>query len=126
MLDSNRKVQGRLVLHADDLGMSRTVTDGILRGFRQGLLTSTAVLANGPDASRALEQWKALTEQHAAGGLPSLPRRERLGDRGEPFDLGVHLNLTAGRPLGAIRPSCSIQRLLPRDPAALFPVMAVG
>ena len=93
-------MSGRLVLHADDLGMSRPVTDGILRGFRHGLLTSTAVLANAPDAGRAIEQWKALAEQHAAGALPSMPARRRLGDTAKPFDFGVHLNLTQGRPLG--------------------------
>ena len=46
-------MSGRLVLHADDFGMSRAVTDGILRGFQYGLLTSTSVLVNAPDAGRA-------------------------------------------------------------------------
>jgi chitin disaccharide deacetylase len=89
----------RLVLHADDLGMSRSVSDGILYGFRHGLLTSTSLLANAPDAERALEAWKALCQEHAVGELPSMPARERLGDPQQPFDLGVHLNLTQGRPL---------------------------
>ena len=109
-----RELSGRLVLHADDFGMSRAVTDGILRAFRHGLLTSTSVLANGPDASRALDQWKALIEQHAAGALPSMPARRRLDDCREPLDLGVHLNLTQGRPLGPY-PS----ELL--DPSGCFP-----
>jgi predicted glycoside hydrolase/deacetylase ChbG (UPF0249 family) len=88
-----------LVLHADDLGMSRAVTDGILRGFREGLLTSTSLMANAPDAGRALERWKALAAEHASQGLPSTSKRAQLGDVGQPFDLGVHLNLTEGRPL---------------------------
>jgi chitin disaccharide deacetylase len=88
-----------LVLHADDLGMNRAVTDGILRGFRQGLLTSTSLLANAPDAARALSEWKELIAEQAAGRLPSAEVRRRLGDPDCPFDLGVHLNLTQGRPL---------------------------
>jgi predicted glycoside hydrolase/deacetylase ChbG (UPF0249 family) len=36
---------GRLVLHADDFGLSGPVTSGVLRGFRQGLLTSPALAA---------------------------------------------------------------------------------
>ena len=42
-------------LHADDLGMNRAVSDGIFQGFEQGLLTSTSLLSNAPDAARALE-----------------------------------------------------------------------
>ena len=89
----------RLVLHADDLGMNRAVTDGILRGFRHGLLTSTSLLANGPDAARAIQQWKTLAKEYAADGLRSMPDRRALGDPDRSFDLGVHLNLTQGRPL---------------------------
>jgi predicted glycoside hydrolase/deacetylase ChbG (UPF0249 family) len=90
----------RLFLHADDFGMSRAVTDGILRGFRQGLLTSTSLLANAPDAERAVEEWKKLLADYAADRLPSADVRRRLDDPVCPFDLGVHLNLTQGRPLG--------------------------
>jgi predicted glycoside hydrolase/deacetylase ChbG (UPF0249 family) len=87
------------VLHADDLGMNRAVNEGILRGFRQGLLTSTSLLANAPDVVWALEQWKLLSEEHAAGQLPSANARRKLDDPVRPLDLGVHLNLTQGRPL---------------------------
>jgi chitin disaccharide deacetylase len=89
----------RLVLHADDLGLNRAVTDGILRGFREGPLTSTSLLANAPDVPRAVEQWKTLLADQAAGRLPSAAVRAALGDPPKPFDLGVHLNLTQGRPL---------------------------
>ena len=89
---------GRIALHADDLGMSRAVTEGILRGFRDGPLTSTSLLANAPDAGRALERWKALLGQQRSGELPSGALRRTLDDDDRPFDLGVHLNLTAGRP----------------------------
>ena len=89
----------RIVLHADDLGMNRAVTDGILQGFRQGLLTSTSLLTGTPNAERALKQWKLLAAEQQAGELPSAPNRRRLDDPAESFDLGVHLNLTQGRPL---------------------------
>jgi predicted glycoside hydrolase/deacetylase ChbG (UPF0249 family) len=98
-------VLSRLVLHADDLGMNRAVTAGVLGGFRDGLLTSTSLLANAPDASAALEQWKTLLAEHAAGSLPSAARRKKLDDPLRPFDLGVHLNLTQGRPLSGLYPA---------------------
>jgi predicted glycoside hydrolase/deacetylase ChbG (UPF0249 family) len=92
-------VVGRVVLHGDDLGLSRAVTDGILRGFAEGLLTSTSLLANAPDASRALDGWKQLEAARAAGRLPSAAARQSLDDPRRAFDLGLHLNLTQGRPL---------------------------
>ncbi len=85
--------------------MDQAVTAGVLRGFRQGLLTSTSLLANAPDALGALEQWKALLAEHAAGRLPSAASRKQLDDPLRPFDLGVHLNLTQGRPLSGGYPA---------------------
>jgi predicted glycoside hydrolase/deacetylase ChbG (UPF0249 family) len=79
--------------------MNEAVHSGILRAFSFGLLTSTSVLANGPAAADALCSWKGLSANHMAAGLPSTAARRRLGDRERPFDLGVHLNLTQGRPL---------------------------
>ncbi len=89
----------RITLHADDLGLNPAVREGVLQGFRHGLLTSSSLLSNAPDAARALDGWKQLEAERRSGGLPSLLKRERLGDPNEPFDLGVHLNLTQGRPL---------------------------
>jgi predicted glycoside hydrolase/deacetylase ChbG (UPF0249 family) len=89
----------RVVFHADDFGMSRFVTDGIFQGFAQGLLTSTSLMANAPDAGRALDRWKRLEHDRCEGCLPSLALRRRLDDPQRPFDLGIHLNLTQGRPL---------------------------
>jgi chitin disaccharide deacetylase len=106
----------RLVLHADDFGMNRAVSDGILHGFRHGLLTSTSLLANAPDAARALSQWRELLADQAAGWLPSGDARRRLGDPDCPFDLGVHLNLTQGRPLGGDRYPAELL-----DPKGRFP-----
>jgi predicted glycoside hydrolase/deacetylase ChbG (UPF0249 family) len=94
-----RSVQRRIVLHADDLGMNAAVTDGIVRGFDDGLLTSTSLLSNAPDAERALHCWRQLESRRRASGLESAARRRRLDDLTQSFDLGVHLNLTQGRPL---------------------------
>ena len=92
-----------LVLHADDFGMNEAVSRGILQGFSQGLLTSTAILTNAPYCARAIAQWNELQSRLAQHELPSIEARERLADSLAPFDLGIHLNLTQGRPLTAGR-----------------------
>ena len=79
--------------------MNPAVTDGIFQGFEQGLLTSTSLLSNAPDAARALDRWRQLESRRGQGSLASTARRERLQDPAQPFDLGIHLNLTQGRPL---------------------------
>ncbi len=89
----------RLVLHADDFGMNDRVNAGVVLGFSQGLLTSTSVLANAPGCRAALERWKELEVRFAHDDLPSLEVRRRLADSLNGFDLGIHLNLTQGRPL---------------------------
>lgn len=106
----------RVILHADDFGLNRGVTDGIIRGFERGLLTSTALLANAPDAGRAVQVWKQLGSLQALDALPSSGPRRELGDPRRSFDLGVHLNLTQGRPLTADR---FPEELL--DPRGFFP-----
>lgn len=89
----------RVVLHADDFGQSAAVNDGILRGFDRGLLTSTSLLANAPAAHQAIDAWRMLVRRQQAGMIASAESRAQLGDVCAPFDLGVHLNLTQGRPL---------------------------
>jgi chitin disaccharide deacetylase len=89
----------RLALHADDFGLNQAVSDGIVHGFRHGLLTSTSLMSNAPDAARALSLWKELLTEQAAGQLPSAGVRRQLAKPACPFDLGVHLNMTKGRPL---------------------------
>lgn len=92
-----------VVLHADDFGMSEAVTQGILRGFSHGLLTSTSVLTNGPDFYAAVSSFRALFSDSQRQRLPSAATRLRLGDSLAPFDFGVHLNLTQGRPMTGSR-----------------------
>jgi chitin disaccharide deacetylase len=45
-----------LILNADDFGMTRGVNQGILRAHREGILTSTTLMANGPAFDDAVEQ----------------------------------------------------------------------
>src|SRR5438552_5645382 len=102
---SDRQAQGgealrrSVVLHADDFGMNDSVNRGILRGFEEGLLTSASLLANAPACHAALAQWQDLQSRFRRDGLPSIAARRRLADSLAPFDLGIHLNLTQGRPL---------------------------
>ncbi|MSR56285.1 MAG: ChbG/HpnK family deacetylase [Planctomycetaceae bacterium] len=79
--------------------MNLAVNQGILAGFLNGLLTSTSVLANAPALLSALDAWRDLSRLQQTGRLPSAANRNRLGECGQPFDLGVHLNLTQGRPV---------------------------
>lgn len=104
-----------LVLHADDLGFNAAVTHGIVRGFDEGLLTSTSLLANAPAATMAVDEWRRLEERRRAGHMRSSGKRLLLGEPQLPFDLGVHLNLTQGRPLTG--PQFPVELL---DPAGRF------
>jgi len=66
-----------LIVNADDFGISRGVNRGIVEAHRAGLVTSTSLMANLPAAEDALTR---------AAICPDL-------------GLGLHLTLTAGRPL---------------------------
>ncbi|HTI51004.1 MAG TPA: ChbG/HpnK family deacetylase [Planctomycetaceae bacterium] len=88
-----------LVLHADDFGMNAAVNRGVLAGFTQGLLTSTAILSNAPAFPEAISAWSDLLAAQRSGGLPSAASRALLEETAQPFELGVHLNLSQGRPL---------------------------
>ncbi|HWA99905.1 MAG TPA: ChbG/HpnK family deacetylase, partial [Pirellulales bacterium] len=89
----------RIVFHADDLGMNPAVDDGIVQCFERGLLTSTSVMANGPTAASGLERVRNLSEAWRQSAFDPAALRLAAGDPRQPLDLGVHLNLTQGRPL---------------------------
>jgi hopanoid biosynthesis associated protein HpnK len=67
----------RLIVNADDFGLTERVNEGIIEGHIHGIITSTTLLANGSAFESAVE--KAL-------------RHLKLG-------VGVHLNLTEGSPV---------------------------
>lgn len=71
-------VSGTVIVNADDFGMSTAVNRAIVYCFEQGLISSTTLLANFDGFEEACE----------------LVREHGLTDR-----VGVHLNLTEGRPL---------------------------
>ena len=97
--DSNTKAVRQVVFHADDFGMNNAVNLGILSAFREGLLTSTSILANAPAAKAACENWGKLVVECNCGRLESSQKRRRVSEHQLPFDLGIHLNLTQGQPL---------------------------
>jgi chitin disaccharide deacetylase len=49
----------RLIVNADDFGLTRGVNRGITRAFHDGILTSTTLMANGPAFEDAVEQARA-------------------------------------------------------------------
>lgn len=64
----------KLIINADDYGLTRSVSEGIIRAHRDGVVTSTSVMINLAQRVDVIE----LLEN------PSL-------------DIGVHLNLTVGK-----------------------------
>lgn len=70
----------RLIVNADDFGLTRGVSEGILAANRHGIVTSTTVIVNRP-IERDL--------------------RDRVRDSG--LGTGLHLNLTLGAPLTRAR-----------------------
>jgi predicted glycoside hydrolase/deacetylase ChbG (UPF0249 family) len=66
-----------LIINADDFGYFSSVSRGIAECARQGVITATGIMANGPRFAE-LKSW-----------LDKIPY----------IDLGVHLNITYGKPL---------------------------
>jgi chitin disaccharide deacetylase len=70
-------MEHRLIINADDFGLCEGVNKGIVEAHTKGVLTSTTIMANMPAAEQAVD---------LAKNLPTL-------------GVGVHLNLTNGKPL---------------------------
>ncbi|MDQ2953186.1 MAG: ChbG/HpnK family deacetylase, partial [Chloroflexota bacterium] len=80
----------RLVVTADDLGLSRAVTRGVLEAHRRGIVRSTSLLVTFP--------W---SEEGAA---------QALAERD--LEVGVHLDLVGGTPVcdpAAVRSLCDAE-----------------
>lgn len=90
----------RLIVNADDFGLSEGVSRGILRAHREGLVTSTTVLTS----------------------LPGHPALDAEAADAAALGLGLHLNLTWGAPLS---PPAAVPSLVGpdgrfvRDPTAV-------
>lgn len=70
----------RVIINADDFGLSSDENRTIISAFQQGLISSATLMANMP----AFEEACALARQHGLQGR-----------------IGLHFNLTYGRPLSA-------------------------
>lgn len=67
----------RLIINADDFGMSKAVNYGIIQAYKDGIVTSTSIMSN-------MESF-----EH---GVDMLKNNMNLG-------VGIHLNITLGYPL---------------------------
>src|SRR5437879_11310485 len=72
----------RLIVNADDFGLSAGVNRGVLEAHEAGVVSSVSVLVNAPGWTDAAQRLRALSS-------PSFPE---LG-------VGLHLNLTTSRPV---------------------------
>jgi len=72
-------MERRLVINADDFGLCEEVNKAVAKACTEGVLTSATIMANMPAAEQAVR---------IARELPDL-------------GVGVHLNLTNGKPLSA-------------------------
>jgi len=89
----------QVIVNADDLGLTPGVNRGIVEAHRKGIVTSTSVMITLPDAPAGLEL--ALTEAPNLG-------------------LGLHLTLTAGRP---VLPAARVPSLVD-DNGQFYPIHA--
>lgn len=67
----------KLIINADDYGLSKSISDGIILGIREGYITSTSIMANMTWAEYAIQ--KALEYNIDC--------------------IGLHINLTVGKPI---------------------------
>jgi predicted glycoside hydrolase/deacetylase ChbG (UPF0249 family) len=95
-LQSVKVPEKRLIVNADDLGLSRGITDGILVAHAQGIVTSASLMVNQPATDYAVDR------------LPEAPN----------LDVGIHLNLCQGRP---VLPPSSVPSLVDSDGCFLRP-----
>jgi predicted glycoside hydrolase/deacetylase ChbG (UPF0249 family) len=69
----------KLIVNADDFGLTEKVNQAIINGHLKGIITSTSLLANGRAFDSAVD----------------------LAKRSTSLGVGVHLNLTEGAPFSA-------------------------
>lgn len=74
-----------LIINADDFGFSKSINKGVIDAYNSGLISSTSMMMNMPYVEDAVDLYKNIENNN-------------LG-------LGVHLNLTVGKPLSIDVPS---------------------
>lgn len=57
-ISSLRRKFMKLIIRADDFGITDSITWGVLRGFKEGIITSTGLMTNMPSSEVACEQAK--------------------------------------------------------------------
>lgn len=67
----------KLIINADDFGLSKSISDGIIEGIISGYITSTSIMANMEYAEYAIK--KAIENNITC--------------------IGLHINLTVGKPI---------------------------
>lgn len=67
----------RLIINADDFGLSKSICDGIIYGIKQGIITSTTIMANMDYSEYGIK--KAIENNIKC--------------------IGLHVNLTVGKPI---------------------------
>jgi predicted glycoside hydrolase/deacetylase ChbG (UPF0249 family) len=68
-----------LIINADDLGADEARNRGIFEAIEAGRVTSVSVLVNGDGFEDAMERWKGLSKKE--------------------ISMGVHINLSEGKPV---------------------------
>jgi chitin disaccharide deacetylase len=81
----------RIVLCADDYGQTHAISQGIIKLVQMGRITAANCLVNSP-----------LWQEHAKGLFPFYKQ----------IDIGLHLNLTEGKPLSSLFKEVYGERLL--------------
>ncbi len=76
-----------LIVNADDFGLTGGVCQGIVRGIREGIVTTTSAMVCCPGARERLSRW-----------WPEIPGR-----------IGAHLQLTTGKP---VLPAAQVRSLV--------------
>eukprot|EP00760_Papus_ankaliazontas_P008096 PhM_4_TR13666/c0_g1_i1/m.70817 len=94
----------RLVVTADDMGVNRNRSDGILQGIRSGSISHTQLVVNGEATAYAAEELKKLKKLEA----------------GDPFSVGLHFNITEGLPVGVASSNLSLPSSLVNAKTGLF------
>jgi len=69
----------KIIINADDYGLSRSITDNILDSFDNGILNSVSIIVNGHAFDHAISEYK-----------------KRSGIR-----LSIHLNFVEGKPISS-------------------------
>lgn len=67
----------KIIINADDFGFSKSINQGIIEAYKEGLISSTTIMINMPYAEDAILKWK---------------ENSNLG-------IGLHINLTQASPI---------------------------